>query len=465
MKKRLLAGVMACALLIGSFGTELFAANVVGVPAEQVDSVLNQQVDSNAIDSWPQGPQIYSESGIVMDTDSGAILYAKNIDDQHYPASITKVMTALVVFRMIENGECQLTDKVEVKQEDISFLEYGDAHIGMKVGEKISLEDALYGMLLASANEVSHAIASSMTGGYDQFMQVMNRTAEEIGCTNSHFVNTYGLHDEEHYTSARDMALISSAVFQYDKFREITNTYQHVIGKTNLVKEKRYVQQNHKMIRDWDSRYYKYCVGGKTGYTDQALTTLVTYATKGDKNLVAVTMRTHGGGNNAYQDTRKILNYAFSKFEKTTVTVEQIANEQIDSVEEGDCVVLPKGVSYEQLESTFTEPTALGDRQGTIAYTYQGQPVGTIRVTITEEYYKKIHNIKDPEPVKLEIVKKKSTAQIVFTVIMIIVGVLTAGVVALLCYVSYKRKKIEEIRKERRRQRRLQWEEQNRKEF
>lgn len=457
MKKRFLAGLMAGLFVFTNISIGSQAANVVEVPAAQVDSVLGQQVDSNTLEGWPDGPQIYSESGIVMDTDTGAILYAKNIDDQHYPASITKVMTALVVFRMIEAGECQLTDKVIIKQEDISFLEYGDAHIGMKVGEEISLEDALYGMLLASANEVSHAIASSMEGGYDKFMERMNQTAAELGCENSHFVNTYGLHDGEHYTSARDMALISSAVFQYEKFREITNTYQHVIGKTNLVKQKRYVQQNHKMIRDWDSRYYEYCVGGKTGFTDQALTTLVTYATKGNKNLVAVTLRTHGGGNNAYADTKKILNYGFSKFQKVPVTLEQIENADLASVEENGYVMLPEGIAYEQLESVLTEPTELGDMEGTISYTYQKHPVGTIKVTITEEHYKKIHNIVDKKPEQPKKEKKTSVGSIIIKVLVGILVVAVVAVIALMGFVTYRRKKIEEARRERRRQRREEW--------
>lgn len=455
MKKKILAGMLMCILLFANISTCIFAADVVELPAEEVDSILNQEVDSNGVTNWPKGPQIYSESGIVMDTDSGAILYAKNIDDQHYPASITKVLTALVVFNMIQDGECQLTDKITFKQEDVNFLEYGDAHIGMKVGEKISLEDALYGMLLASANEVSHAIGSNMEGGYDRFMERMNETAASLGCTNSHFVNTYGLHDSEHYTSARDMALISSAVFQYEKFREITNTYQHVIGKTNLVKEKRYVQQNHKMLRDWDERYYKYCVGGKTGYTDQALTTLVTFATKDDKNLVAVTLRTHGGGNNAYSDTKKMLNYAFSKFDAISVTASQIADTNLESVSEGETLMVPKGVTYEQLVSTYADPTEIGDRERTITYTYEGQPVGTVKATITEDYYKKIHNIVEKKESAPDTDKAK--LGIGFWILIIVI-LLVMVMAALMIYVTYKRKKLEEARRERRRQRRLEWE-------
>lgn len=397
MKRKLLAAIIAGFVLFQNIGQSVYAANVVEVPATEVDSVYNQEVDSNTITSWPQGPHIYSESGIVMDVDSGAILYAKNIDDQHYPASITKVMTALVA---LENT--QMTDTVKFTWDDIGFLEYGDAHIGMKPDEEISMEDAMYAMLLASANEVSHAIASNTAGGYDNFINMMNAKATELGCKNSHFVNTYGLHDDEHYTSVRDMALISSAVFQYEKFRTITSTRQYTIAETAITNEKRVFQQNHKMLWKGDSRYYEYCVGGKTGYTDQALTTLVTFATKGDMNLVAVVMRTHGGGKNAYKDTREMLDYAFDNFTKTPITENllggAIAATQMEAFCGNTNILLPTGIGVDQLTATFQAPTELGDKEGKITYLYGEQPVGTIGVTITDEFYNELHGIEEVKP-------------------------------------------------------------------
>lgn len=455
MKKRLLAILFATVLCGMTFSIDSQAVEIAEVPADQVDSVLYQQVDSNTLEKWPEGPSIYSESGIVMDMDSGAILYAKNIDDKHYPASITKVLTALVA---LENTE--MTDTVTFAWEDISFLEYGDAHIAMKEGEEISMEEAMYGMLLASANEVSHAIGRNTAGGYDNFINMMNEKSAELGCTNSHWVNTYGLHDKKHYTSARDMALIGSAAFEYEEFRTITNTYQYVIGKTNLTKQKRYVHQNHKMIRDWDSRYYEYCVGGKTGYTDQALTTLVTFATKGKRNFVAVTLRTHGGGNNAYADTKKMLNYAFKYFDKVTVDEGNIGNEKVAYVSEDSYVMLPEGITLEDCESSFTPPTELGDVNGKVSYTYQGQPVGDVEVKITDAYYNEIHGIVEEEPEKeTRPVQKDKTKGIspVLIIIACVVAVLAAGFLVLIGKVNYERKKAEERRREARRRMREEW--------
>ena len=197
----------------------------------------------------------------------------------------------------------------------MAFLEYGDASIGMQPGEEITMEDALYGMLLASANEVSYAIADTVGNGYDNFIRMMNEKAEELGCTNTHFTNPHGLHDEEHYVSARDMALIASAAFQHEEFRKITNTYEHRIPPTNLVNEERVFQQYHQMLYDGTDTFYEPCVGGKTGYTDQALSTLVSYLDNGELQLVSVNFGKHMGF--MYIRTRKnMAEYVFNNFKR-----------------------------------------------------------------------------------------------------------------------------------------------------
>lgn len=453
-RKRLLSGLIAAVFVIGSVGMKAYAAEIQvdqQISAEEVETVYNQQVDSNLLPGWPAGPNIYSESGIVMDMDSGAILYAKKIDDQHYPASITKVLTALVA---LENS--QMTDRVTFTQECIDFLEYGDAHIGMKVGEEISMEDAMYGMLLASANEVSYAIANSVNGGYDNFIHMMNEKVAELGGTNSHFVNANGLHNDEHYTSARDMALIGSAAFEYEEFRKITGTRQYTIEPTALTNEPRTFQQNHKMLFQGNRNYYEYCVGGKTGYTDQALTTLVTFAQKDGKNLVAVTLRVHGGGQNSYVDTRAMLDYAFANFTKVPVTKEQVTDENVKSVEEGAYVMLPSTVTADKLDVVLQKPTEVGDKQGTLVYSYEGQEVGKVPVTITEKCYNKIHGIEEKREQKSE--KKAEEKEkkdekgmpLILKIVLIVLGVVVALAVLFIWALLYRRKKIRERRKKAR---------------
>lgn len=447
--RKLITGVALAWTLIGSLVVQ--AANVVSVPSTEIESVYNQAVQSNAIEGWAAGPQIYSESGIVMDIDSGAILYAKNIHDQHYPASITKVLTALVA---LENNE--LTDTVHFYQEDIDILYSNYAHIGMKVGEEISMEDALYAVLLASANEVSHAVGSNTEGGYDNFIRLMNEKTTELGGLNSNFTNTNGMHEEEHYTTVYDMALISAAAFQNDTFRKITSTKQYTIEATNLTEETRTFQQHHKMLRQSDSRYYEYCVGGKTGYTDAALTTLVTYATKDDVNLVSVVMRTHGGGNNAYVDTRAMLDYGFENFSKVPVSLDMLGSEQYESIATNSYVMLPNGVTFEQLECETKMPTELGNWTSEFVYTYEGQTVGTVQAILTEDAYNELFGIEKKE-VKTEEKKEENTdlsiGGIILKVLLVLLGIVLFAFVGLIAYAFYQKKQREKRRRARRRRR------------
>lgn len=339
--------------------------------------------DTNNIRGWPQGPHVYGNSAVVVDMDSGAVLYGKKADERHYPASITKLMTALVA---LENSEPD--DEVLFSQDSVSFLEYGDASIGMTPGEILSMNDAMYGMLLASANEVSYAIAESvgklMGGDYNTFLQAMNDRAEELGCTDSHWMNANGLHNDQHYTTAHDMARIASAVYQFEEFRTVTQTLNYTIGPTNLVGESRTFQQNHKMLWPGNPNYYEYCTGGKTGYTDQSRTTLVTMADNGNMRLVAVLLQDDG---DVYADTRAMFDYVYSNFSKVQLKGQPKA-EGISSYEDDAAyVVLPAGIDFSSLDSEITI-TDKKEGTGKITYFYEGQDVGSADVVLTPEYVK-----------------------------------------------------------------------------
>ena len=442
-KKLIVSLGMAIALFASCMST--YAVDVVQVPATELESVYNQSIDSNALESWPQGPHIYSEAGIVMDADTGAILYAKNIDNPHYPASITKMLTGLVG---LENNE--LTDIVTITPDDYNFLKKGDNHIGLKKDEQITMEDALHGTLLASGNEVAHAVASNTEGGYDNFIRLMNEKAKELGCQNSNFVNSHGLHDDEHYTSARDMALIASACFHDADFMRITGTKEYTIPTTNVTDVTRTIAQHHKMMFSWKSQYYEYCVGGKTGYTDKALNTLVTMASKDGMNLVAVVLRTHGSGN-TYKDTRTMLDYAFENFSKIPVTEDMVEVRGLESLELEAHVTLSTGIAFEQLNCIVENPTELGDKNGKLIYTYEGQPVGEVEFTITDEFYKEIHGIEDEKPVKKQ-KESSSILSIIVTVVLIAIIVVAVLFLFLLIYVAYRRKQLRKKRRARRRQ-------------
>ena len=383
--RRFIRRTAAAALAVSV--TVLLAANVHADDTMTFEEALQASYDTvpdtNNIQGWPQGPHVYGNSAVVMDMDSGAVLYGKKADERHYPASITKLMTALVA---LENSEPD--DEVLFSEDSVSFLEYGDASIGMTPGEILSMKDAMYGMLLASANEVSYAIAESvgklMGGDYNTFLQAMNDRAEELGCTDSHWMNANGLHNDQHYTTAHDMARIASAVYQFEEFRTVTQTLNYTIGPTNLVGESRTFQQNHKMLWPGNPNYYEYCTGGKTGYTDQSRTTLVTMADNGNMRLVAVLLQDDG---DVYADTRAMFDYVYSNFSKVQLKGQPKA-EGISSYEDDAAyVVLPAGIDFSSLDSEITI-TDKKEGTGKVTYFYEGQDVGSADVVLTPEYVK-----------------------------------------------------------------------------
>lgn len=345
-------------------------------------------VDTNALENWPTGPNVYAASAIVMDIDSGAVLYGKRIDEKRYPASITKLLTVLVA---LENAN--LTDKITFTDECLNFLEWDDANIGMRVGEEITLEEALYGVLLASANEVSYAVAKNVGEnlgiGYDGFIELMNERAQELGCKNSHWVNANGLHDENHYTTAYDMALIASAVYQKEDFQRIEQTLEYKLGKTNLVEEERILDQNHKMLWPENYYYYPYAKAGKTGYTDQSKTTLVTMADNGNMRLAAVVLGDYGV--DAYEDTRNMFEYGFGNFRKVMLS-EQSKSENIESFADSNAyIILPEAVDFTNVDCEIQLSDIDGNNadMATAVYTYQGNIVGKAEVKVSDIYKEK----------------------------------------------------------------------------
>lgn len=268
------------------------------------------EIQSNNIPGWPQGPKIICETGIVMDLDTGQILYAKGIDEKRAPASITKIMTALLAIEKVP-----LDTKITFTDE-VNNIEADSTHIGIKPGETLTMEESLYGILLGSANEVSSGVAECIGGTVQDFVDMMNEKAKELGCENTHFVNANGLYAEDHYTTARDMALIAKAAFQNETFRNIVKTPYYIIPPTNITPEERWINNHHRMLTE-GGIHYEGCLGGKTGYTEKAGNTLVTYAERNSMRLVCVVLK---GNAEYYNDTKNLLDYGFNNFQKLTLS-------------------------------------------------------------------------------------------------------------------------------------------------
>ncbi len=257
-------------------------------------------------------PDLVSNSVIVMDANTGAILYQKNAYEAHYPASITKVMTCLLA---LEN--CELDETVTMSYDAVWGIERDSSHIALSVDEQISMEEALYGLMLASANEVAWGIGEHISGTITDFAELMTARAAELGCVNTNFTNANGLHDDNHYTCCYDMALITMEALKSDDFRTITGSVSYTIAPTNLCDEERTVWQHNKLIFPGSYYFYEYCEGGKTGYTSVANHSFVAWAEKDGMELICVLMDCVGS-KRTFTDATAIFNYCFNNYDYIT---------------------------------------------------------------------------------------------------------------------------------------------------
>lgn len=268
---------------------------------------------------WPEGPQINSPCAVVMEVNTGTVLYEKNSHEKHYPASITKILTTYLTIL-----NCKMDEKVTFSKEAVKESSDGSSSIKRDVGEEMTMEQTLYGVMLESANECAYAAAEhtgkKLGGDYSTFIDLMNKEAEELGCTDTHFNNANGLPDENHWTSAYDMGLISCAAYRNDEFRKITGTKTYIIPPTNKHTEDTPLYNHHAMLHPFKS-YSQFvnqdCTGGKTGYTSVANSTLVTYAEKDGLTLCTVIMNAQSP--DQYADTNTLLNYCFSNFKALSI--------------------------------------------------------------------------------------------------------------------------------------------------
>lgn len=341
--------------------------------------------------------KLSAESAVVMDVQSGAILYQKNMDKQEYPASITKVMTAMLA---IENSSL---DEVVTYSAKALQLESGASNIQLKKGEKITMEESLYAILLMSANEACNGVAEHIAGSTDNYVKMMNNRAKELGCTGTHFANTNGLWQQDHYTTAHDMALIARAAYKNPTFAKITGTKRYNIPKTNKSKTGHALHNHHQMLlAGTHPQYvYEYCVGGKTGYTSKCRYTLITYAKKNGMTLVSVVMRADSpwDTNNEYTDTIKLLNTTFEKYKRYNIqndAVKEINNNYLFTkfspffnsnnsqltIDSDAGVMLPKGVDISKTQKKITmdeKSSKMVDGKkviGHISYTYNRKEIG-----------------------------------------------------------------------------------------
>lgn len=350
----------------------------------------------------PEDPDIQAKAALLVDANTGAIVYAKNEHQELYPASLTKIMTALLVVEAIDKGQLSLDQEVTASS-TIESLDTDGSTANIKPGEIMTVEQLLYCMLVVSANEACVILAEAVSGSVDAFVDQMNEKAQALGCENTHFVNPTGLHDSQHYTSAWDLYLITKEALTHKDFVRISDTGDITLPATNL-HEARALHSTNYLISVWRSRGYinKNAHGIKTGSTSEAGHCLVSSAAKGSLSFISVvlgcdrlTLEDGEIRTMSFYETNRLFQWGFDNFSyKTILTADEYPKEVAVSLSKIDHVtvhpardveiLMPNGLEPEDLERTITlnsdpveAPITTGDKLGTIQLSYQGTVYAT----------------------------------------------------------------------------------------
>lgn len=394
----LLSTALACSVFIGSC-MMVCADN----DAEtRLAAQRAMEVQSNQVENWPQGPVVGAESAILIEAETGTILYAKNIHQQQYPASTTKILTTLMATEL-----CEMDEVVTFSRKAVFDTPRDSSHIAMDVGQAITMEQCLNAILIRSANEVSYAVAEHITQTTDWsvFAGMMNKRAEELGCLNSNFVNPNGLPDENHYTTAYDLAMIGKAFFANEMLCKITLTRRLDIPASDTLPHQK-LELNNMALIPTGQYAYEGIVGCKTGYTDASRYCLVSCAERNGMRLICVVMRDEAPYQ--YEDTISLFDYGFSNFDKVIVSESETKynidntglfysgsdifgnSRPILSLNEDDVIILPRTTSLKDTDSTISYETDDENQAAVITYSYHGVNIGTVGVNFTipeEESY------------------------------------------------------------------------------
>lgn len=356
--------------------------------------------------TYAETPVVSSGAAILMDADTGEILYEKNSTQRLYPASITKVMTALLA---LENGN--LEDTMTLTYDAVFTIERGSSHIALDVDEEITLEQGLYALLMMSANDAANGIAEHIGGTTADFADLMTKRAKELGAKDTSFKNAHGLYNKDHYTTAYDMALIAKEALKFPKFLDIIGTTNYSIPPTNKQEETRYFYNQHKMLRPEYS--FKGILGGKTGFTNESRHTLVTYVEQNGTTLVSVIMKADSQ-DMMYKDTLKLMDYGFNQMARysfikgnqvlSTIPIYNELDENnkgknklgyVDLVAlddftfYGDATMEEKDITtVYSFKEPLTTPVYKDEVLGKAIYMYRGTELGSVNVAVGQTYEK-----------------------------------------------------------------------------
>lgn len=455
MKKTL--AVLLALLFLFTFSQPVYATENTEVTTEHPETTEYPDEPSRA-------PDLVANAAIVMDASTGQVLYEKNSHEKKYPASITKIITTIIALE----HNVDFNDTVTMSENAIWDVERDSTLIGLDVGEKVTVKDLVYATMVKSANECAYALAEYIAGDKESFAKLMNEKASDIGCEDTHFVTPNGLHDDNHYTTAYDMALITKYALQNDTFREIAGTLSYTVPATNLADETRPLWNGNKMINPAEPYYYEYCEGGKTGYTSKAHNTLVTFSKKDGLELICVILDCDGV-KYSYTDSRALYNYCYNNYTyfyplsdfsfETDEKNEQESNTILDNyysslnhemvdltVDKNYSLLINKSLDTTKIErEVVLFDSAQDNALGEIRFSYDGEQIGCTPITSTTPLLSSTMSQETPE-------NKPSTWERVKKVLIIILIVIAALVIILIIYLLFA-SIIRNIRRSRRRRR------------
>ena len=350
----------------------------------------------------PSPPPISANSAILMDAHTGIILFENNPHTRRYPASLTKLMTALLLLEHTED----MSRPIFMSHYAVFSIPRGSSHIAMDEGETLTVSQALYAIMLESANEVSNAIGEHIAGNVTDFAKMMTERAHSLGATNTNFTNAHGLHHHNHYTTAYDMALIKRELLNHPYFIKIIGTRQFAIPPTARQPQERFLNNTHRMIHPGEFFHY-YTLGGKTGFTSQASHTLATYARNHRAGLIVITMENMRLVN--YIDTRALFNYGFQLYDSFEIFHPNDFEEKINIVEifnDHHSILTTMGLNAERgitkylpyfikeddikirinLPDYITAPVYAGQHIGTLEALYENTVLDTINLLAAEDF-------------------------------------------------------------------------------
>ena len=408
----------------------------------RIEAQRAMEIQSNLTENWPSGPVVTAESAILMEAETGTILYAKNIHQHQYPASTTKILTTLIA-----TERCSMDELVTFSHEAVFDTPRDSNHIAIDEGEILTMEQCLNAILIRSANEVAFAVAEHIAGdSWHNFADIMNERAKELGCVDSNFVNPNGLPDENHYTSAYDLAMIGRAFFANEMLCQITLTKRLDIPPSENQPD--HILENNSMQIIPGGKYaYDYLIGCKTGYTDAARSCLVSCAERDGMRLICVVL--HDEAPCQYEDTLSLFEYGFGNFEKINVAQTETKYD-IDStglfyggsdifgssapllaLNRDDFIILPRTVPFEEAQSVISYTETGENLAAVITYTYHGVNVGRVRVNFTgQQTQTQIFNPEDGTENEKEGAEKKKPV-IYVNVIRVLIGIAILGAVLL----------------------------------